>query len=201
MGFRGSGRITKTVSEIGKSRLGKMLDFSNNNGNETPYLGNINVRWFSFDLKEIKNIRVSEREKSLLALEPGDVLVCEGGEPGRCAIWSEENTNIIFQKALHRVRLNTVCLPVWFAFNLKVSADSGRLTDYFTGTTIKHLTGESLQKVKIKIPSLDEQKEIVLQVHLIFKKFSEIEKYYENCLDRYNLMSPSVLSMAFCGKL
>ncbi|EEH4864517.1 restriction endonuclease subunit S, partial [Salmonella enterica] len=76
-------------SELVDSRLGKMLDKAKNFGSATKYLGNINVRWFSFDLENLQDILISDIERRELSLKLGDVLICEGGEPGRCAIWSE----------------------------------------------------------------------------------------------------------------
>jgi type I restriction enzyme S subunit len=78
---------TVNLSEVAKSRLGKMLDKVKNRGTATPYLRNINVRWFGFDLSDIQTIRVTEDEARELVVERGDVLICEGGEPGRCAVW------------------------------------------------------------------------------------------------------------------
>lgn len=75
------------LSEIAESRLGKMLDKSKNIGTPTKYLRNINVRWFDFDLTDLLDIKATEKDMETLGLRCGDVLVCEGGEPGRAAVW------------------------------------------------------------------------------------------------------------------
>ena len=86
-----------------------MLDKAKNKGTPRRYLRNINVRWFDFDLSNILEMRFEDSELSEFAIRSGDVLICEGGEPGRAAVWDDRETDIYFQKAIHRVRfLNIV---------------------------------------------------------------------------------------------
>ncbi|MGL6012048.1 MAG: restriction endonuclease subunit S, partial [Shewanella oncorhynchi] len=157
------------LSQVADSRLGKMLDKAKNSGQLTPYLGNINVRWFAFNTADLQEIKIEERDVNELSLRKNDVLICEGGEPGRCAIWEHEGSNIIFQKALHRVRpLPEKLLSTWLVYSIKYAAESRRLDEYFTGTTIKHFTGRSLAKFELPLPPLPEQTEIVRRVETLF---------------------------------
>jgi type I restriction enzyme S subunit len=153
-----------TLHQTTTCRLGKMLDKAKNQGISTPYLRNVNVRWFDFDLSDIKNIKATENEKEELYLQYGDVLICEGGEPGRCAIWKGPEKKYIFQKALHRVQVGKNLLPEWLCFCLKDAMNSGRLSELFTGSTIKHLTGVSLKQFNFPLPPLAEQHRIVAKV-------------------------------------
>ncbi|MGK9451374.1 hypothetical protein ACSSZE_08970 [Acidithiobacillus caldus] len=86
------------------SCLGKMLDAKKNKGVPRPYLGNSNVRWGSFDLSDLALMKFEDEEEERYGVRPGDLIVCEGGEPGRCAIWRGEVPDMRIQKALHRVR-------------------------------------------------------------------------------------------------
>jgi type I restriction enzyme, S subunit len=70
------------------------------------YLANVNVRWGQFDLSDLRTMDFSDADRREFDLRDGDVLVCEGGEVGRCAIWKEQIKDIYFQKALHRVRVD-----------------------------------------------------------------------------------------------
>ena len=70
------------LGDLGDVRLGKMLDKVKNRGLPTPYLRNINVRWFRFDLTDLQRLLVSEDERELLSVQDGDLFICEGGEPG-----------------------------------------------------------------------------------------------------------------------
>src|SRR5690606_15111197 len=91
------------LDTITDPRPGKMLDKAKNTGELRPYLRNTNVQWWHIDLTDIKQMAISEEEKSEFIVTYGDLLICEGGEPGRCAIWTESE-EMYFQKALHRAR-------------------------------------------------------------------------------------------------
>ncbi|MCD8400232.1 restriction endonuclease subunit S [Tenacibaculum finnmarkense] len=188
----------KTFSEC---RLGKMLDKAKNKGQFIDYLRNKNVRWFNIDFEDVHQMKVERSDLVKLKLEYGDILVCEGGEPGRAAIWKNERENIIFQKALHRIRLNSSVLPEYFLYNLKVDAVNESLNELFTGTTIKHLTGRAFSSYKILIPSIKEQTEIVKRVENLFSKADAIEKQYKTLKEKIDRLPQAILAKAFKGEL
>ena len=192
----------KAYKEVVDSRLGKMLDKAKNSGIPTKYLGNINVRWFSIDLEKTQEILVSEDEISELSLKIGDVLICEGGEPGRCAIWKQEQSEaIVFQKALHRARVSSDLIPEWLLYNLKNDADNLFLEQFFTGTTIKHLTGKALAKYLLRLPPVKEQTQIVRRVEELFAFADKIEQQVKNAQGRVNNLTQSILAKVFRGEL
>ncbi|ARD40597.1 restriction endonuclease subunit S [Edwardsiella ictaluri] len=139
--------------------LGKMLDKNKNTGEYHPYLGNSNVRWGSFDLDALSEMKFEAHEHERYGIKKGDLIICEGGEPGRCAIWEDNIQNMKIQKALHRVRtlpgLDSEYLYYWFLFSTR----AGRIDPFFTGTTIKHLTGKALKEIPILIPPLEYQQD------------------------------------------
>ena len=136
--------------------LGKMLDAKKNKGEPQPYLGNSNVRWGEFDLDDLAEMRFEAHEDERYSLQRGDLVVCEGGEPGRCAIW-EGLPGIKIQKALHRIRpksgFNNYYLFYWFC----LAAKTGKLDPHFTGTTIKHLTGKAIASLEVPCPPIATQ--------------------------------------------
>jgi type I restriction enzyme S subunit len=93
-----------TLGEVADLCLGKMLDQSKNRGLPTPYLANVNVRWGEFVLDDLRVMRFEQHERDRYGLKYGDIVMCEGGEPGRCAIWKEQVPGMMIQKALHRIR-------------------------------------------------------------------------------------------------
>ena len=133
--------------------LGKMLDAKKNKGEPQPYLGNSNVRWGAFDLTDLAEMKFETHEEERYSLRLGDLVVCEGGEPGRCAIWTGPD-GMKVQKALHRIRplekLNNYYLFYW----LRHAAAVGSLEPYFTGTTIKHLTGKAIAALEMPLPPM-----------------------------------------------
>ena len=95
--------VATTVGAVSFMSLGKMLDTKTQTGKHPqPYLRNINVRWFSFELDDLAFMDIRPDEFERAAVVDGDLVVCEGGQPGRCAVWRREPMAI--QKALHRVR-------------------------------------------------------------------------------------------------
>lgn len=193
--------LSTSLSKVANLRLGKMLDKVKNIGEPTLYLRNINVRWFSFELDNLALIKCTDKDRKDLSICDGDVLICEGGEPGRCAVWSHGKMNLIFQKAIHRVRLVDNVLPYWLMINIKTDADSGHLESYFTGTTIKHLTGQSLAKYSFDVPPLAEQQEIVRRVESLFKLTDQLEARYQKAKSYVDKLTQSILAKAFRGEL
>ena len=188
-------------SDIGSSKLGKMLDKAKNEGLPTPYLRNINVRWFAFDLNDVSTMLASEAEIEALSVKKGDLFICEGGEPGRCAIWKESDSNLIFQKALHRFRPNKKVISEFLCYNLYFMSLSGTLEEFFTGTTIKHLTGQSLSKLPIHLPHVPEHTEIVRILDSLFAKEQQAKEAAEAVLEKIDLLKKSILARAFRGEL
>ncbi len=158
------------------SCLGKMLDQKKNRGTFHPYLGNSNVRWGEFDLSNLSEMKFEDTEHERYSLKKGDLVVCEGGEPGRCAIWDDEIPGMKIQKALHRIRtlpgLTSGYLYYWFLF----SGKKGTLEPYFTGTTIKHLTGRSLADLTIRLPPVKYQEKCALILSSIDCKINHNKK-------------------------
>lgn len=138
--------------------LGKMLDAKKNKGDMQPYLGNVNVRWGAFDLSDLSEMRFEPHEEERYGLLPGDLVVCEGGEPGRCAVWTGPVQQMKIQKALHRIRpkpsLDNYYLYYWF----RHAANVGLLDAHFTGTTIKHLTGKAIAALQVPLPPVKTQR-------------------------------------------
>ena len=164
------------VGTVAHARLGKMLDKAKNKGTPRKYLRNINVRWFDFDLSDLLEMRFEDSELPEFALRRGDVLICEGGEPGRAAVWDGRRTNIYFQKAIHRVRFLDFVDSEFFVKALRANADDGRLAEYFTGTGIKHFTGKGLAAYLFPLPPLAEQRRIVAKVDELMAVCDQLEE-------------------------
>ena len=143
---------------IADTQLGKMLDAKKNEGEYHPYLGNDNVQWDGLDLSEVKEMRFKDSELSKFALRAGDLLVCEGGDPGRCAIWNSDE-EMYYQKALHRVRAHEGVLDNRYLYYYLVYIGSTQeIRQYYTGgATIKHLPAAALNRVKVRYPGLSTQ--------------------------------------------
>lgn len=148
------------LGDVTDSCLGKMLDKAKNKGEYQPYLANVDVRWGSFNLDNLSEMRFEDNEQERYGLKYGDLVICEGGEPGRCAIWKDQIPNMKIQKALHRVRVHD-CLDYRFLYYwFLLAGKTGALEQYFTGATIKHMPGEKLKSVLIDMPPIEVQRHI-----------------------------------------
>lgn len=152
---------TKKLDTVVDFCLGKMLDQKKNRGEPLPYLANVNVRWGEFDLSDLREMRFEPHEFDRYGLKYGDIVMCEGGEPGRCAIWKEQCPSMKIQKALHRIRPHDSLRPEFLYYFFFYKGRIGHLAPLFTGSTIKHLTREKLSLVEVPVPSLSTQDKIV----------------------------------------
>src|SRR5436309_15096841 len=91
-----------TVGQEFEVKLGKMLDAEKNVGVPKPYLGNKAVQWDRIDIRNLPTVPMSPADIEKFRLRKGDLLVCEGGEVGRAAIWDAPIEECYYQKALHR---------------------------------------------------------------------------------------------------
>lgn len=149
------------LGEVADLCLGKMLDAKKNKGRLLPYLANPNVRWLEVDTSALKLMRFEVHEDERFGLRAGDVVVCEGGEAGRAAVWDGRIPEMKFQKAIHRIRPKSSLHARFLVYRLMHDYQAGRLEDYYTGATIKHLTGQDLARYRFELPPANEQRRIV----------------------------------------
>ena len=144
---------------IGTRRLGKMLDNGKQAGDcQSPYLANFNVQWGRFELNELRQMDFDEADREEFELRDGDLLICEGGEVGRTAIWRQELDGVYFQKALHRVRLAPRrAVPEYIMYFMWFMAQNGGFRDFTNTATIAHLTGIKLKSLPTPLPPFDLQ--------------------------------------------
>lgn len=148
------------LGDVTDSCLGKMLDQRKNKGTYKPYLANVNVRWGAFDLDNLQEMKFEDDEDERYGIKYGDLIICEGGEPGRCAIWKEQLPNMKIQKALHRLRVNEEMDYRYVYYWFLLAGKQGALKQYYTGATIMHMPGQKLKEVVIDKPPLDVQRKI-----------------------------------------
>ena len=157
----------KRLGDICTSELGKTRDEKRNKGSFRPYLCAINVQWDRFDLSELKEMRFEDDEYDRYTIRKGDLVICEGGDIGRAAIWDNEQP-IYYQNALHRVRfaegIDARFILYYFMFLKKTCILDGR---YGKGVTIKHLVKSTLVSIPVPVPPIMEQQRIVSELDLL----------------------------------
>ncbi|WP_448864831.1 restriction endonuclease subunit S [Clostridium sp.] len=172
----------KQFSDITTSRLGKMLDAKHQTGIcKYPYLANFNVQWFRFELDNLNEMDFNEKDREEFCLEDGDLLVCEGGEIGRCAVWHNQVRKCFFQKALHRVRCNqNIILPDYLSWWFKYNCENGGFAAIEGAkATISHLTGAKMKMLDVTVPPIELQEQFVDFINQVNKSKAVVQKSLE----------------------
>lgn len=185
----------KQFSDITSSRLGKMLDTKHQTGTcKYPYLANFNVQWFRFELADLNEMDFNEKDREEFCLEDGDLLVCEGGEIGRCAVWHNQVKKCFFQKALHRVRCNQdIILPDYLSWWFKYNCENGGFAAIEGAkATISHLTGAKMKMLDVTVPPIELQEQFVDFIHQVNKSkvkvkkaLDETQKLFDSLMQQY----------------
>jgi type I restriction enzyme S subunit len=151
---------TSVVGKEFKVQLGKKLDAAKNSGVSKPYLGNRAVQWGRFDLTDLPMMPLTPSDLQQFRLRPGDVLVCEGGEIGRAALWDAPIPECYYQMALHRLRPTSGYDPLFMLYLLQLWTSNGHLQDYVARTSIAHLPKDKFELVPLPVPPKPEQRAI-----------------------------------------
>lgn len=144
-------------------QLGKMLDEKKITGKHLrPYLRNVDIQWGRVNASDLPVMDFNESDRMKYSLRTGDLLVCEGGEVGRTALWSEDHIDeCYFQKALHRLRPLDAQResPHFMFYALHVAAEHNAYGDGGKAT-IAHLPAEAFRRVRFPQPTRTEQERI-----------------------------------------
>ena len=190
------------INTIGISQLGKTLDRGKNIGQEYPYLCSINVYWDGIDLSKIKTFKLRDDELPKYRLHKGDLLICEGGDYGRCCVWDRDE-EMYYQNALHRIRFYCGLFPIFYKFVFELYRNIGYIVGQ--GQTIKHFTYESMKSIVFPVPSISEQKRIVellKEVLYLVKRYDKKQDALNYLNERINVkLQKSILQEAIQGKL
>jgi len=158
---------------ISEHFLGKTLNKSRDKGNPRKYLCSINVYTNGISLDPIKTALFTKDEEEKYALKKGDILVCEGGDVGRSAIW-DKDIDMVFQNALHRIRLYGSIIPEYIKDVLDYYKANKTVENVSKGVTIKHFTQNALDSLLFPLPPLSEQHRIVSRVEEIMPKVARL---------------------------
>ena len=193
-----------TLKMIAITELGKTLDKAKNQGDYKPYLCSINVYWSGIDLTKVKEARFEKNEISKYKLKKGDLLICEGGDVGRSAIW-ENDQEMYYQNALHRVRFYGGINPYYFRLLMECYKGNKILDKKSKGMTIKHLVQTALNAIYFPLPPIQEQQRIVDKFQSlipILEQYNTSEIRLSNLNIGFpDLLKKSILQEAVQGKL
>jgi type I restriction enzyme S subunit len=173
------------LGDVAETALGKMLDKARPKGViRVPYLRNVNVQWGRVDTSDLLEVDLSAEEVKRFEVLPGDLLVCEGGEIGRAAIWNGGIPYLAYQKALHRVRSRGEVDVRYLRYLLEHHAHNGTLRSGATGSTILHLPQVQLRRTPVPLPEAREQRRLVVQVEDHLSRIDAAASYTRRAQDR-----------------
>ena len=181
---------------------GKALNGTNRKGNLYTYITTSNLYWDRFELSSLKEMYFTEEELGKCTATKGDLLVCEGGDIGRSAIWNYDY-NIRIQNHIHKLRSYIPLCTRFFYYVMYLYKGIGYIGG--KGIGIQGLSSGALHNILIPTPSINEQKRIISQIEAIMPIAVKYEKSQEelNQLNDsiHNRLRKSILQEAIQGKL
>lgn len=183
--------------------LGKMLDAKRISGSfPGRYLRNVDVQWDSVNTKDLPTMDFSPQERDRFGLQLGDVLVCEGGEVGRTAMWRGSAEECFYQKAIHRVRPKSKRdVPRFFFYLMCVLSAKGVFVAEGNPNTINHLTATQLRHYRVVFPPGHQQRAIAAYLDRETTKIDALVAKVREAIDRLKELRTALISAAVTGKI
>ena len=164
------------LGELFYHNTGKALNSSNKEGVMRNYLTTSNVYWNKFDFTVIKQMPFKESELDKCTVTKGDLLVCEGGDIGRSAIWNYDY-DICIQNHIHRLRPKIDLCVLFYYYALAYLKENNLIGG--KGIGLLGLSSNALHKIELPLPPLTEQQRIVQKIEELFSVLDNIQKALE----------------------
>ena len=177
---------------------GKALNSANSDGKVLTYITTSNVYWDKFELKDLKTMPFTENEIDKCTVTKGDLLVCEGGDIGRSAIWNFDE-EIRIQNHLHRLRpYDRICTKFYYYIMYLYKAN-GKING--NGIGLQGLSSNALHKIIVPVPPIEEQKRIVDNITSVLSLIEQIESQKQSLSSQIDNIKSKILDLAIRGKL
>lgn len=168
-----------------------------------PFLRTLNVLWGHVDLSMLDQMDFTDEEVAKLSLKPGDLLVCEGGEVGRTAIWRGELEGCLYQNHIHRLRgLSDNVVPDFYVYWMQAAFQVfGSYSGQESKTTIPNLSGSQLKSFKVPLPLVEEQERIASELKDKMARAEKLKEAIEKQMDAIEALPQAILKKAFIGEM
>ncbi len=190
------------LGEIFQHNTGKALNSTNRSGVSLKYITTSNLYWNRFELSNLKEMFFTDTELEKCTVQKGDLLVCEGGDIGRAAIWQSDD-NIRIQNHIHRLRAYSTVCTEFFYYLFYLYKHAGWIGG--KGIGIQGLSSKAIHILVFPLPPFAEQKRIVAKIEELLPYIDRYEQAWSK-LEQFNSRFPedmkkSLLQYAIQGKL
>lgn len=184
--------------------LGKMLDEKKlTRTSLVPYLRNQDVQWESINIQDLPEMDIHPEELERYTVRQGDLMVCEGGDVGRAAIWMGGSEPIGYQKALHRLRPRSPVTDTaeFFFFSLLTAKKRGVFEESDSKATIAHLPAEKFRQYRFAFPPKLEQIEITDHVRIESRRLDALLSKTQRSIDLLKERRFALITAAVTGQI
>ena len=177
---------------------GKALNSANSEGKTLTYITTSNVYWNRLELDDLKSMPFTDSEIEKCTIKKGDLLVCEGGDIGRAAIWNFDD-EIRIQNHLHRLRAYDDIQTAFYYYVLYAFKLSKKING--NGIGLQGLSSNALHNIIVPVPPIEEQKNIVMLIEKLMLSIDNIESHKNILSACMNNTKAKILDLAIRGKL
>ncbi len=186
------------LGEIYNHNTGKALNSKDKEGRLMDYITTSNLYWNRFELEVVKQMPFADKDLERCVITKGDLLVCEGGDIGRAAIWNYDY-DICIQNHIHRLRGKLQLCNLFYYYVFYEYKLTNRISS--KGTTIQGLSSKEIDTLLIPLPPLAEQKRIVAEIEKWFALIDELDANKQDLQGAIKQVRTKVLDLAIHGKL
>ena len=187
------------LGELFQHNTGKALNAKDFQGKVLEYITTSNLYWDRFELKELKKMPFTDSEIEKCTVKKGDLLVCEGGDIGRSAIWSFD-TEMRIQNHIHRLRKYSEAIETRFYYYILMFYKQTRRIDGI-GIGLQGFSSNRVHTLVVPLPPLAEQKRIVEKVEQAFSVLDIIDELQKKYADNMTVLKSRLIDLAIRGKL
>ena len=193
----------RRIKHVANIVLGKMLQSTEKEGYQyKKYLRAQNIRWEEVSMESVNKMWFSPRELSVYRLKEGDILVSEGGEVGRAAMWRNELSECYIQNSVNRLRVNeSVIDPKYLLYVVEGIGQAKVFENTVNRVSIAHLTREKLKEYSIPLPPLNEQRAIVKGIEESLRRIDKSVNGLQKSIDLLTEYRSSLISNVINGKV
>ena len=187
------------LGDIFQHNTGKALNSSNTEGTSLEYITTSNLYWDRFELEELKSMLFKDSEIDKCTIKKGDLLICEGGDIGRSAIWCEDYEMRI-QNHIHRLRpyVDDICVRFYY-YVMMYYKNNGLISG--RGIGLQGLSSKRLHSILVPFPDIETQFLIAEKIDELFSVIDTIDELQQQYSSDLEILKSKIIDAGIQGKL